>query len=254
MRRPLLISGYRHAIVLISDGDGKRNGPVLFCWWMESGRDVNMDTGGRKPGGRPTREQAAAIDARILDGARAVFCRKGVANSGLEEIAAELGVSKHTLYRRYPNKAALLEAVVERDVGRFRDALLSVAAGEGGVGALDALRRAAFRYVEIGSSRDYAAFYLSVSAEAAVSPALRERLASWSRDALEPLVGFVAAAQRAGELRPGNPASVCGVLIDLLEGVNNRIRLGDDGTAGGPSLLRLFEERWAVFTAAFGNG
>ncbi|SMF89319.1 transcriptional regulator, TetR family [Azospirillum oryzae] len=219
---------------------------------------MKVDTGGRKAGGRPTREQAAAINARILDGARAVFCRKGVANSGLEEIAAELGVSKHTLYRRYPNKAALLEAVVGRDVGRFREALLSAAAGEGGAGALGALRRAAFRYVEIGSSRDYAAFYLSVSAEAAVSPVLRERLASWSLDALEPLVGFVAAAQETGELRPGDPASVCGILIDLLEGVNNRIRLGDDGlgddgTAGGPSLLRLFEERWAVFTTAFGN-
>lgn len=213
-----------------------------------------MDTGGRKPGGRPTREQAAAIDARILDGARAVFCRKGVANSGLEEIAAELGVSKHTLYRRYPNKAALLEAVVGRDVGRFRDGLLSAAAGEGGEGALDALRRAAFHYVEIGSSRDYAAFYLSVSAEAAISPVLRERLASWSRDALEPLVGCVAAAQGAGELRPGDPASVCGILVDLLEGVNNRLRLGDDAAADALSLLRLFEERWTVFTTALGNG
>ncbi|PWC49588.1 TetR/AcrR family transcriptional regulator [Azospirillum sp. A23] len=223
---------------------------------------MKVDTGGRKPGGRPTREQAAAIDARILDGARAVFCRKGVANSGLEEIASELGVSKHTLYRRYPNKAALLEAVVGRDVGRFRDSLLSAADGKG-EGALGALRRAAFHYVEIGSSRDYAAFYLSVSAEAAVSPVLRERLASWSRDALEPLVGFVSTAQEAGELRSGDPASVCGILIDLLEGVNNRIRLGDEGlgdeglgdgaAAGGPSLLRLFEERWAVFTTAFGS-
>jgi AcrR family transcriptional regulator len=215
---------------------------------------VNVDTGGRKPGGRPTREQAAAIDARILDGARAVFCRKGVANSGLEEIAAELGVSKHTLYRRYPNKAALLEAVVGRDVGRFRDALLSAAAGKEGGGALDALRRAAFRYVEIGSSRDYAAFYLSVSAEAAVSPVFRERLASWSRDALEPLVGLVSTAQAAGELRPGDPGSVCGILVDLLEGVNNRLRLGEDAVVEVPSLLRLFEERWAVFTTAFGNG
>ena len=212
-----------------------------------------MDIGGRKPGGRPTREQAAAIDARILDGARAVFCRKGVVNSGLEEIAAELGVSKHTLYRRYPNKAALLEAVVGRDVGRFREALLTAAVGEEEEGALGALRRAAFRYVEIGSSRDYAAFYLSVSAEAAVSAALRERLASWPRDALEPLVGFVATAQGSGELRAGDPISVCGILIDLLEGVNNRLRLADDAAADAPSPLRLFDERWTVFTAAFGG-
>ncbi|CAO3425352.1 TetR/AcrR family transcriptional regulator [Azospirillum endophyticum] len=213
-----------------------------------------MDAGRRKPGGRPTREQAQAIDARILDGARAVFCRKGIANSAVEEIAAELGVSKHTLYRRYPNKAALLDAVVGRDVDRFRQALSDAAPGEDGAGALDVLRSAAFRYVEIGSSRGYAAFYLSVGAEAAVSPALRERLACWSRDALEPLVGFVAAAQRAGELRPGDPTAVCAILVDLLEGVNNRLRLGDDASPEAPLLTRLFEERWAVFIAALGCG
>ncbi|MBK1838459.1 TetR/AcrR family transcriptional regulator [Azospirillum sp. YIM B02556] len=213
-----------------------------------------MDAGRRKPGGRPTREQAEAIDARILDGARAVFCRKGVAGSGMEEVAAELGISKHTLYRRYSNKAALLEAVVGLDVGRFRQALSDAAAGEDGTGTLDALRRAAFRYVEIGSSRGYAAFYLSVSAEAAISPDLRERLASWSRDALEPLVGCVAAAQSVGDLRTGDPITVCAILVDLLEGVNNRIRLGDDTAAVAPSLTRLFEERWAVFIAALGGG
>ncbi|MBP2296167.1 TetR/AcrR family transcriptional regulator [Azospirillum rugosum] len=213
-----------------------------------------MEAGARKPGGklggRPTREQAAAIDAQVLDGARSVFCRKGVANSSVEEIALELGVSKHTIYRRYPNKAALLDAVVARDIGRFRQALSSAAAE--GTGPLDALRRAALRYVEIGSSRDYAAFYLSVSAEAALSPTLRARLAAWSGEALAPLVEAVASAQAAGALRPGDPAGACGILVDLLEGVNNRIRLGD-GPPADPSLLqRLFDERWTVFTAALG--
>ncbi|WP_431861141.1 TetR/AcrR family transcriptional regulator [Azospirillum sp.] len=211
-----------------------------------------MDTGDRKPGGRPTREQAAAIDARILDGARSVFCRKGVANSSVEEIALDLGVSKHTLYRRYPNKAALLDAVVARDIERFRQAL--TAAAGGGAGPLDALRRAALRYVEVGSSRAYAAFYLSVSAEAAVSPTLRSRLAEWSGRALEPLVEAVAAAQAAGSLRPGDPAAVGGILLDLLEGVNNRVRLHDDAAGDGPSPLGLFEARWAVFIAALGGG
>lgn len=205
----------------------------------------------RRPGGRPTREQAAAIDARVLDGARSVFCRKGVANSSVEEIAVELGISKHTLYRRYPNKAALLEAVVARDIEQFRQALSSAAGN--GAGPLDALRRAALRYVEVGASRTYAAFYLSVIAEAAVSPALCARLAEWSGRALEPLVEAVAAAQAAGSLRPGDPATVGGILLDLLEGVNNRVRLHDEAAGDGPSPLALFETRWAVFTAALGE-
>ncbi|SMH33135.1 TetR/AcrR family transcriptional regulator [Azospirillum agricola] len=213
-----------------------------------------METGGRKPGGRPTREQAATLGARLLDGARSVFCRKGVSGSSLEEIALELGVSKHTLYRRYPNKAALLDAVVERDIGRFRHALSTAGDGAGdGAGPLEALRRTALRYAEIGSARDYAAFYLSLNAEAALSATLRARLAEWSRAALEPLAGAVAAAQAAGALRPGDALAVCGILVDLLEGANNRVRLGDGASGDAPCLERLFDERWTVFTAAMGG-
>lgn len=203
----------------------------------------------RKPGGRPTREQAAAFETRILGGARSVFCRSGVANASLDEIALHLGVSKHTIYRRYPNKAALIEAVVEQDAGRFRAALVS--ATKETSGALEALRRAAMRYVEIGSSRDYAAFYLSVSAAAALSAPLRDRLAVWSQTALEPLVFAVAAAQTSGELLPGHPAPICDILVDLLEGANNRARLGGGTTEGGEERQAMFERRWAVFLTAF---
>ena len=204
----------------------------------------------RKPGGRPTREQAATRETQILDGARSVFCRNGVAHASLDEIALHLGVSKHTIYRRYPNKAALLEAVVERDTGIFQSAMVS--AGQGGAGPLEALRRTAWRYVEIGSSRDYAAFYLSVSAEAALSVTLRERLAVWSQAALEPLVSAIEVAQAVGELRCGPPASLCDILVDLLEGANNRVRLRGDAAAGLEEQQALFEQRWFVFLAAFG--
>lgn len=37
----------------------------------------------------------------------------------MDEIATAVGVTKHTIYRRYPSKAALLEAVVQRDIARF---------------------------------------------------------------------------------------------------------------------------------------
>lgn len=211
-----------------------------------------MDGTTRQSGGRPTRERAAAIDDRVLDGARSVFCRKGVANSSLEEIAFGLGISKHTIYRRYPNKLALLDAVVARDIHRFREAL-SASAGEGS-DPLDALRRTAWRYVEIGSSRDYASFYLSVGAEAAFSHPVRERLGEWSSVALEPLTDAVAAAQSEGSIRPGDPSAICEILVDLLEGVNNRVRLGRDASADGPAPRQLFDRRWDVFMSAMAGG
>lgn len=125
------------------------------------------------------------MDDRLLDGARAAFCKKGVANTSVEEIAAQIGVSKHTIYRRYPNKGTLLEAVVERDITRFRDALSSPSGFA--KNPLEAVEMAARRYFEIGSSRDYAAFYLSVMAEAAISTTLRSQLVLWSKASLEPL-------------------------------------------------------------------
>ena len=204
----------------------------------------------RKPGGRPTREQAAAMDDRILDGARAAFCKKGITNTSVEEIAVQLGVSKHTIYRRYPNKGALLEAVVERDISRFR-ATLASAAGKA-MGSIEAVEMTARRYCEIGSSREYAAFYLSVSAEAAISGPLRRLLAVWSKASLEPFERTIKAAQAARFIRQADPSAVCEILVDLLEGVNNRIRLHDDSDGDLPDAEALFADRWNIFMTAIG--
>lgn len=201
-------------------------------------------------GGRPSRQEAAALDERLLGGARAAFGRKGIANTSLEEIAASLGISKHTLYRRHSSKQALLDAVVERDMRAFREALLAASVdGEAG-DPLERLHRVAYRYVEIGSRREYAAFYLSVCAEAALSTALRHRLASWSERALEPLSNAIGAALEAGMLRAGNPAEITDLLVDLLEGVNNRLRLAPAEDDEGVTLWSLFDRRWTTFLAA----
>jgi AcrR family transcriptional regulator len=192
------------------------------------------------------------MDMRLLDGARAAFARNGIANTSLEEIAASLGMSKHTIYRRYPNKGVLVQAVVHRDLVLFRSALSR--AGAAGAEPVEALRNVALTYFSFGTDRDYAAFYLSVNAEAAVSPSMREKLALWSATALEPLMHAIVSAQAVHGLRPGDPASICNVLVDLLEGANNRVRLGTaDAFAGSASRL-LFDERWDVFVAAMAPG
>ncbi|RSV16440.1 TetR/AcrR family transcriptional regulator [Sphingomonas sp. ABOLF] len=80
---------------------------------------TDLKCGERRGAGRPTREEAAAINDRVLDGARTAFCRQGISGASMDEIATAVGVTKHTIYRRYPSKAALLEAVVQRDIARF---------------------------------------------------------------------------------------------------------------------------------------
>lgn len=199
-------------------------------------------------GGRPTREEAASLTGQILDEARAVFAKKGIANASIEEIAARQEISKHTLYRRYANKQALLEAVVERDLIRFRAALAQAAKEH--KEPLLALHAIAFRYFQFGTDRDYSAFYLSVTAEAVLSASLRERLAIWSSAALEPMVGAIIAAQQSGVLIGGDASELSGILVDLLEGANNRVRLGLCDNSDEAECRRVFESRWTIFQTA----
>lgn len=62
--------------------------------------------------GRPTADERAARDARIVDVATTLFLEDGFAGVSLDRIAAEAGVTKRTIYTAFGDKAALLRAVV----------------------------------------------------------------------------------------------------------------------------------------------
>ncbi len=60
---------------------------------------------------------------RILEAARVHFFKHGFRNVTMDDLAAELGVSKKTLYAHYPSKDALLEAVLDAKYESIRAAL-----------------------------------------------------------------------------------------------------------------------------------
>ncbi|WP_299019779.1 TetR/AcrR family transcriptional regulator [uncultured Tepidimonas sp.] len=82
------------------------------------------------PRGRPVDRRK---DEAILRAVRRVLQRDGPSAVTMERIAHEAAVSKATLYRRYPSRQALLEALVNRDAERVFRALLQPTAGPGGV-------------------------------------------------------------------------------------------------------------------------
>ena len=63
-------------------------------------------------GGRPTPAESERISARIMAAASKMLLRAGFAQTSMDAIAAEIGISKRTLYSRHPGKAALFEAIV----------------------------------------------------------------------------------------------------------------------------------------------
>lgn len=201
----------------------------------------------RRSSGRPTKDDTAAMRSRLLDAARLLFAQKGYANATLDELATTLGASKHTIYRRFSGKEPLFDAVVERDIQSFRQRLSSVKAET----PMDALYRCSRRYFEYGIDESYAAFYLFVTAEAAISKKMRKKLARWSAIALEPLQEMVVASQASGDLASGDPIHLCGILVDLLDGAANRTRLNDQRGRNAKLTRVVFEERWMLFLNLF---
>jgi TetR/AcrR family transcriptional regulator, cholesterol catabolism regulator len=69
----------------------------------------------RKPQPRPP--AGAAPCARIVAGARRHFFAHGFRGVTMDDLAAELGMSKKTLYAHFPSKTALVEAVIHDKAG-----------------------------------------------------------------------------------------------------------------------------------------
>jgi AcrR family transcriptional regulator len=67
-----------------------------------------------RTGGRPKAADAALLADRIVAAGAELFLRDGYAATSIEAIASLAGVSKRTFYARFPDKAAILVAVISR--------------------------------------------------------------------------------------------------------------------------------------------
>lgn len=81
---------------------------------------MNEHTSLRRSGpGRPTREQAKARHEQLLDRALDHFLKKGYEQATVEAIAADVGMTKRTVYARHADKASLFRAAVHRAIERY---------------------------------------------------------------------------------------------------------------------------------------
>ncbi|RBP09125.1 TetR family transcriptional regulator [Roseiarcus fermentans] len=92
--------------------------------------DADVTTAARRP-----RADAERNRARLLEAAKAAFADKGAAAS-LDEIARAAGVGIGTLYRRFPTRDALVEAVFRKESDQLFAAAARLAATRPPVAAL----------------------------------------------------------------------------------------------------------------------
>jgi AcrR family transcriptional regulator len=72
--------------------------------------------------------------ARIMDTAETLFRRLGFAKTAVADIAAELGMSPANVYRFFPSKNAIVEAICQRCLGELESKAWAVARARGSAG------------------------------------------------------------------------------------------------------------------------
>lgn len=159
------------------------------------------------PAVRPQRADARRNRARILDAARTVLAEHGV-EAGMDEIARRADVGVGTLYRHFPTKDALVEAIAADHFAELAELAGRALDADGTPGE----RFAEFMWSAAGRTRTDAAM-AQVMAE---QPHVLERVAGTRSALLERVDELVRRAVASGELRPDAsgddvPAIMCGL-------------------------------------------
>ncbi|MDN3351406.1 TetR/AcrR family transcriptional regulator [Actinomadura sp. DC4] len=144
------------------------------------------------PGGRPPRADALRNRARVLEAAETVFDAHGTTAS-TEEVARAAGVGIGTVFRHFPTKEALLEAVYVTRLGKLAAEADALASAETPGEAFFAF----FARV-VGHAATKNAFSAALM-EAGVD--VRETTAETGRELRRALAALLDRAQEAGAVR-----------------------------------------------------
>jgi AcrR family transcriptional regulator len=71
--------------------------------------------------GRPTQAEAKQLDLAVREAAVATFVEMGYAGASMEAIARAAGITKRSLYARYPDKRAVFADVIPWALARYTD-------------------------------------------------------------------------------------------------------------------------------------
>jgi len=204
-----------------------------------------------RPPGRP-RDLDKGL--AVLDAGWALFLERGVDATSIGAIAARAGVSKVTLYSHYPDKPALFEAAVLREMERIEQAQQAPQDGPA-VPVAEALRRFGMGILLFLTSKPAIDFYSVIAGELRRHEALARAFHTLGPGRTRAnLAALLDAAARAGELAPLDPMQAADELFGLWQGFTNfDLLLGIDADAVRADLPRRVDQGVALFLRCYGK-
>ncbi len=184
--------------------------------------------------------EAVLTQERILEAAEDVLRRYGPAKATVVDVARALGVSHGSVYRHFPSKAALRDAVMERWLTRVSAPLTRIADEDGP--APERLRRwfaclIAAKRAKVLDDPEMFATYNALAADA--REVVAEHVATLSANLARILADGVA----QGVYDVDNPASAGAALLTATSRFHHPAHAGD---WSDPEIATAFEAVWRL--------
>ncbi len=192
------------------------------------GRDAGRPVGGPQRDPSSHENSAADDDAAetaILDAARDCVLAFGVRRTSLSEVARRAGVSRPTVYRRWPDRTALVADLMTREWARiFGEAEALEAASR------TVRQQAVARIVEVARRlRAHPLLRKIVDVDPdLLQPYIFDRLGTSQRMAIAYLAGHLRAGQQEGSVRAGDPEALAGLVLLAVQSCVLSGRLASD--------------------------
>jgi AcrR family transcriptional regulator len=183
--------------------------------------------------GRPSKERAEALGDHVVEIADALFIEKGYGATSMATVASKARVGKQTLYRRFPDKAALFREVVRRRIDAMIVTPPDGVASRDPLGDLKRMGRAA---LDVVLDPEFVRLYRIIIAEAVPFPELACAASDqWGSSFKDRCIDAIRQAQAIGVCKAGNPETLAHCFLwsligeAFLQGLSGQERLGCEG-------------------------
>ena len=195
---------------------------------------------------RKLKQQDLSVDRagvrRVVAVARRQFLTHGFRSVSMDDLAAELGMSKKTLYAHFPSKVALVEAVLEDKVGEVEADLGQLAKGQ--TANVEVVLHQFLDCLQRHTAEIQPAFVRDIGRE---TPELFQLIEQRRRELIRRYFGgLFEDGKKAGVIRPDIPTHlIIEILLGAVQAIMNPPKLMELGLTvekGYSSVIRLILE------------
>lgn len=179
--------------------------------------DAQLNTRVRRSRGRPSSDKVEIIETELLGAALRHFVRDGYGGASVGKIVKELGISKTTVYSRYPSKAKLFQAIMSQQIDNLSvETVLHTGGGQ--LTLEEGLRAYAVRTLEISLEGDLLQVNRLIYSESQRFPELGIAAAERTEFGIRQIAAFIAECAVRDGIPCQDPTGIAASFIFMLRG------------------------------------